>query len=246
MPEQMDLRALHRVSVADQVAAVLRQRILDGDFRPGDPLQEVPLASSLGVSRNTMREALKVLSLEGLLKRNIHRGVTVAELSLRDLQEIYQLRRMLELSAVSAAKTPSPELFEELRALVEQYEAAARARDWPKAVAIDLQFHTLLIRFHRNHRLELFYQKVLSELRMGMVLVDRSHDNPDRVARMHRRIFHLLSAGKLKQCSALLAQHLADSEARSTKVIATNGRVSRSNGKVVSTNGKNVFAKNAG
>jgi DNA-binding GntR family transcriptional regulator len=220
----MDLRALHRVSVADQVAAVLRQRILNGEVRPGAPLQEVPLASSLGVSRNTMREALKVLSLEGLLKRNIHRGVTVAELSLNDLHEIYQLRRMLELSAIAAAKAPSPQLIEELRALVEQFEAAAHARDWPKAVAIDLQFHTLLVRFHKNHRLEMFFQKVLSELRMGMVLVDRSHDNPDRVARVHRRIFHLLSAGRLKQCSALLAQHLADSETRVTTVVGRYGK----------------------
>ncbi|MBV9087980.1 MAG: GntR family transcriptional regulator [Acidobacteria bacterium] len=226
----MDLRALHRVSVADQVASVLRQRILNGEFRPGVALQEVPLASSLGVSRNTMREALKVLSLEGLLKRSIHRGVTVAELSLNDLQEIYQLRRMFELSAVAAAKTPSPKLIEELRALVDDFEAAARARDWPRAVGIDLQFHTRLLRFHNNRRLELFYQKVLSELRMGMVLVDRSHDSPERVARVHRRIFQLLSAGKLKQCSALLAQHLADSETRVTKVIGNHGKAAMAKG----------------
>ena len=228
----MDLRTLHRVSVADQVAVVLRQRILNGEFRPGAALQEVPLASSLGVSRNTMREALKVLSLEGLLKRNIHRGVTVAELSLNDLKEIYQLRRMLELSAVAAAKSPSCELLEELRDLVDQYETAARGHDWPNAVAFDLQFHTLLVRFHKNRRLELFYQKVLSELRMGMVLVDRSHDSPERVARMHRRIFQLLAAGKLKQCAALLGQHLADSETRVSRVIGSrrDGALAKSAG----------------
>jgi DNA-binding GntR family transcriptional regulator len=241
----MDLRTLHRVSVADQVAAVLRQRILAGEFRPGAPLHEVPLASSLGVSRNTMREAMKVLSLEGLLKRNIHRSIAIAELSLQDLREIYQLRRMLELTAVSAAKTPSPELLNDLRSLVEQYEVAAHTRDWPKAVAIDLQFHTLLVRFHRNHRLELFYQKVLSELRMGMVLVDRWHDNPQRVVRVHRRIFHLLSTGKLKQCSALLAQHLADSETRVTKVLGESDKAMRSNGKIGNP-GKTVLEKSAG
>src|SRR5229473_6582660 len=95
---------IDRVSVADQVATVLRQRILDGELRPGTSLQEVPLASALGVSRNTMREAMRILSLEGLLKRNLHRGVTVSQLSVRDVQEIYQLRRMLEIPAVLAAK----------------------------------------------------------------------------------------------------------------------------------------------
>jgi len=62
----MERTQLNRVSVADQVAALLRQRILEGEFRPGAQLQELPLASSLGVSRNTMREAIRILSIEGL------------------------------------------------------------------------------------------------------------------------------------------------------------------------------------
>ncbi len=211
--------ALHRVSVGDQVASVLRQRILNGELRPGTQLQEVPLAASLGVSRNTMREALRVLSLEGLLTRNIHRGVTVARLSVSDVREIYQLRRMLETSALQAAKTVRPELLDELRALVERYEAAGKAGDWIEAVRWDLQFHALLTRLHNNERLERFYQKVLSELRVGMVLVDRSHDNPGRLTRVHRRIYQLLAAGKLKECAAVLAKHLEDSEARLTQVM---------------------------
>jgi DNA-binding transcriptional MocR family regulator len=71
----MERSQIHRVSIADQVASVLRQRILDGELRPGTPLQELSLAASLGVSRNTMREALRILALEGLLHRNLHRGL---------------------------------------------------------------------------------------------------------------------------------------------------------------------------
>src|SRR5215468_9117912 len=97
---------IHRVSVADQVAAVLRQRILTGELRPGMPLQEMSLAVSLGVSRNTMREATRILSLEGLLKRNAHRGVAVCQLSAKDVQEIYSLRRMLEIAAVLRLARP--------------------------------------------------------------------------------------------------------------------------------------------
>src|SRR5438445_4880095 len=82
----MERSQIHRVSVADQVAGILRQRILEGELRPGTPLPEIPLAASLSVSRNTMREAVRILALEGLLKRNIHRGVVVA-LSLKDVHE---------------------------------------------------------------------------------------------------------------------------------------------------------------
>ena len=215
----MEHSQIHRVSVADQVASVLRQRILNGELRPGTPLQEVPLSASLGVSRNTMREATRILSLEGLLKRSVHRGVAVSQLSLKDVQEIYQLRRMLEIPAILAAKSNHTDVLPELQNALEGYEGAVRRRDWVRAVEFDLQFHSLLIRFLHNRRLESFYQRVIGELRMGMVLVDRRHDDPGRLVPAHRKIWQLLAAGKLKQCATVLARHLDDSELRLSKVM---------------------------
>jgi len=215
----MDRTQLNRVSVADQVAALLRQRILDGEFRPGTQLQELPLASSLGVSRNTMREAIRILSIEGLLRRSLHRGVAVSQLSLRDAREIYQLRRMLEIPAILCARRADPDLLKELRRAVEQYEEAIEDSDWPRAVSHDLHFHGLLIRFHANKRLDSFYRNMIGELRIGMVLVDRSHDDPGALIPVHRKMYQLLSTGKLKPCAALLEQHLEDSESRLTQVL---------------------------
>src|SRR2546423_15391673 len=110
----MQRSQIHRVSVADQVASVLRQQILTGELRPGMPLQEAPLAASLGVSRNTIREATRILSLEGLLKRSAHRGVTVAQLSLEDVGEIYRLRHLLEIPAVRAARMEDSDVLAEM------------------------------------------------------------------------------------------------------------------------------------
>jgi|GraSoiStandDraft_38_1057308.scaffolds.fasta_scaffold246408_1 DNA-binding GntR family transcriptional regulator len=215
----MERSQIHRVSVADQVAGILRQQVLEGELRPGTPLLEIPLAASLGVSRNTMREAMRILSLEGLLKRNLHRGAMVAQLSLQDVDEIYRLRRMLEVSAVMMVNHQARGILDELRIAVDRYEQAVRAKDWPSAVANDLEIHSCLIRFHGNKRLESFYQKVIGELRMGMVLVDRSHDDPGALIPVHKKIYQLLVAGKLKQCAALLQQHLDDSEARLRRVM---------------------------
>jgi DNA-binding GntR family transcriptional regulator len=215
----MQRSQIHRVSVADQVASVLRQQILTGELRPGMPLQEAPLATSLGVSRNTMREATRILSLEGLLKRRIHRGVAVSQLSLKDVQEIYHLRRILEISAVLAAKSEDGDVLRELHAALDGYERTVRERNWVRAVEFDLQFHALLIRFHHNHRLESFYQKVIGELRMGMVLVDRGHDDPGRLVPVHRKLYQLLENAKLRQCAALLTQHLQDSESRLSRIM---------------------------
>jgi DNA-binding GntR family transcriptional regulator len=215
----MERTQIHRVSVADQVAGILRQKVLTGELRPGTSLQEVPLAESMGVSRNTMREAMRILSLEGLLKRNIHRGIAVAQLSLRDVQEIYHVRRVLEISAIYAAKTPDPELLDNILDALQQYEAAVQARDWVSAVTHDLHFHGLLIRFLKNRRLESFYQKTIAELRMGMVLVDQKHDHPGILIPVHRELYGLLTAGKLKECADILLQHLDDSESRLASVM---------------------------
>lgn len=215
----MERSQIHRVSVADQVAGILRQQVLAGELRPGTPLLEIPLAASLGVSRNTMREAMRILSLEGLLKRNLHRGAVVAQLSLRDVEEIYHLRRMLEIPAVLMVKNDRRAILDELARAVDRYEQAVKAKDWTNAVTSDLEIHSCLIRFHGNKRLESFYQKVIGELRMGMVLVDRSHDDPGALIPVHKKIYQLLAAGKLKQCAALLEQHLDDSEARLRRVM---------------------------
>jgi DNA-binding GntR family transcriptional regulator len=215
----MELAEINRISVADQVASILRRRILDGELPPGTSLQELPMAASFGVSRNTVREATRILSLEGLLKRNAHRGVAVAQLSLEDVAEIYQLRHLLEIPAVLAAKMEDTDVLTEMRTALEGYEKAVEGMDWVRAVRFDLHFHTLLIRFHRNRRLESFYQKLLGELRMGMVLVDLRHDDPGGLVPAHRRIYQLLTSGETNQCATLLAQHLRDSESRLTVVM---------------------------
>jgi DNA-binding GntR family transcriptional regulator len=215
----MELVEINRISVADQVASILRRRILDGELPPGTALQELPMAASLGVSRNTVREATRILSLEGLLKRNAHRGVAVAQLSLEDVAEIYQLRHLLEIPAVLAAKREDSDVLTEMRTALEGYEEAVEGVDWVKAVRFDLHFHTLMIRFHRNRRLESFYQKLLGELRMGMVLVDLRHDDPGGLVPVHRRIYQLLTSGETNQCATLLSQHLRDSESRLTVVM---------------------------
>jgi DNA-binding GntR family transcriptional regulator len=215
----MELAEINRISVADQVASILRRRILDGELPPGTALQELPMAASLGVSRNTVREATRILSLEGLLKRSAHRGVAVAQLSLEDVAEIYQLRHLLEIPAVLVAKMEDSDVLTEMRTALEGYEDAVKGLDWVRAVRCDLYFHTLLIRFHRNRRLESFYQKLLGELRMGMVLVDLRHDDPGGLVPAHRRIYQLLTSGETNQCATLLAQHLRDSESRLTVVM---------------------------
>src|SRR2546423_760865 len=80
---------IKRVSTSDQVATALREKIFSGELRPGTPLQEVAMAASVGVSRNTLREAIRQLVHEGLVRHSVHRGAAVTELSEDDIADIY-------------------------------------------------------------------------------------------------------------------------------------------------------------
>src|SRR5580658_8176768 len=99
------IAALEPNSRHEQAYAEIRQRILKGDLLPDEPLSEYRLAEQLQLSRTPVREALKRLEFEGLVRFVLNRGAFVAGLSVRDLVEIYQLREQLESFAARIAAT---------------------------------------------------------------------------------------------------------------------------------------------
>jgi DNA-binding transcriptional regulator YhcF (GntR family) len=100
---------LNRKSVAEQVVGVLREEILRGNLEPGTPLPEVALAQSFGVSRNTVREAIRSLVNEGLARHHMHRGAVVTEQTVEDIADIHQARSVVELAAIEGlTRDPKP------------------------------------------------------------------------------------------------------------------------------------------
>ena len=89
-------KSLQHRTIAAAVADSLRHRILDGDFKAGFPLRQDALAGEFGVSRIPIREALMQLEAEGLVKIHPHRGAIVSELSTDEVQELFELRALLE------------------------------------------------------------------------------------------------------------------------------------------------------
>ena len=83
-------------SLHDEVAATLRDRIFSGELAPGSFLDEVGLCESLAISRTPLREALKVLTAEGLVRHEPRRGCFVSEVTEKDLDEIFPVTALLE------------------------------------------------------------------------------------------------------------------------------------------------------
>ena len=99
--------ALQRRGSADLIAAEVRERILAGDLVSGDPLREAELAEAFGVARNTVREALRLLTQGGLATYEMHHGVTVRRHTPAEVAAIFDVREIIESAAGAAGRQRS-------------------------------------------------------------------------------------------------------------------------------------------
>src|SRR3954449_13009123 len=106
-----DRALLGRTSTAERVADILRSRIAEGYFPPGTRLSEDSIGGALGVSRNTLREAFRLLTHERLLVHELNRGVFVRVLTVADVHDLYRFRAILESEAIRH----TPMLAEDVR-----------------------------------------------------------------------------------------------------------------------------------
>ncbi len=156
---------------AEKAAADIRSSIISGAFTPGSRLSEQALGDVLGVSRNTLREAFRMLTHEGLLLRRPHAGVMVAVPSLASIIDIYRVRRMIEGQALRTAPPRHP-AGRALAAAVDDALAARDAGDWAAVGTANMEFHRAIVSLADSARLDRVYANVSAELRLAFGLID--------------------------------------------------------------------------
>lgn len=138
----------------DVVFNTLRQAILRGELKPGERLMEIALSKRLGVSRTPVREAIRMLELEGLVTMIPRKGAQVAQITEQDLNDVLEVRLGLEELAVRFACERITE--EELKALedaVQQFEQAMSEDDLTDLAEADVKFHEIIYNSTHNRRL---------------------------------------------------------------------------------------------
>lgn len=160
-----DRAEMARSSASERVAAALRTRIIDGSLRPGTQLSEQAIGQTLGVSRNTLREAFHLLSHDRLVVHELNRGVFVRRLDADDLRELYRFRRLVETAALRQAAPGRADLTE-LQAAVADGERAAAAQDWQALGSANMRFHRGLAALAGSRRLDEVMEQVLAEMRL--------------------------------------------------------------------------------
>jgi DNA-binding GntR family transcriptional regulator len=211
---------IKKASTAEQVAEALRAMILSGQVAQGRPLREVALAERIGVSRNTMREAIRILAREGLVAHELHKGAVVTTLAERDVEDIFRVRRALELAAVHALDRATPEQLDGLSEAVDMLAAAVAIPDWAAVIDADRLFHERLVGLLASRRLNRFFDAIQAEMRLCMSIVDRQDEDRVALVAEHRELLDLMLARDSARCAEVMSGHLADSEQMLRQIVA--------------------------
>ena len=189
-----------------QVAERLRQQIFARELEPGNWIDEQRLAADYGISRTPLREALKVLAVEGLVTMKVRRGAYVTEMSRQDVSEVYQLLGLLESDAAAqVACNASTEQLEDLARMHGELERAIGERQ--SYFAINEAFHLRLLDIDGNR----WRQQIVKDLRKVMKL--NRHHSLFREGRLqeslneHRELMAALQSRDGERARALMQRH---------------------------------------
>lgn len=210
-PETARAVTIPRATFASIVTERLRASIVNGSLKPGSQLSEVELATSFGVSRGPVREALQRLVQEGLLHSEPHRGVFVPVLTDQDVHDVYVAREALESAAIrsiisSATTAAASESLDRFVMLMEKAEAEG---DWEAVGNYDLEFHMALVDASGSERLKRMFSTVISETRLCLGVLTADDARGDLVQE-HRLICDAMEAGETEKALAVLKKHFDD------------------------------------
>ncbi|WP_067728613.1 GntR family transcriptional regulator [Oceanobacillus damuensis] len=204
MAEEMNLRLGNREMLPNSVSSILRQAILKGVFKPGERLVQTELAEQIGVSRMPVREALKTLELEGLVTLEPHKGAVVRSITVEDVEEIYELRSVIESLVL---KKSIPNLNEEnVRALNEMHIQMLKTTDKETYVDLNRRFHSLLYSGCDSDRLKSFMETISHGLAQ-----DTPHIIPGQIEKSnmeHEKILEAISSKNIKKAREELEYHI--------------------------------------
>jgi DNA-binding GntR family transcriptional regulator len=199
-----------RINVTDEVLTTLREAIISGELEPGSLHSVYKLAERLNVSRTPVREAVLRLADVGMVALERNRGVRIKGITVRDIEDVFQLRLLLEVPATAfAARCGQSELAAALAEIMEAMRMAAADDDELLFMKHDREFHRAIVANFGNVRLT----SVIETLRdvsqaHGVSTVHRGRDLPS-MAEEHATILEAINRGDAPVAAAHMEEYLA-------------------------------------
>ena len=212
-----NFQPLGNSSLREQIEQRVRDAILDGDLLTGEHIVESGLAEQLGVSRAPVREALSALERDGLITLIPRRGYFVAEFKPSDIEEVYDLRSILELGALHLViKNIATADIAEFQAVIDAFGQAVQAGQMPSEIVnLDLSFHGLICRKANNSRLFSAWRSMRLQTGMLIGLTSQTkYDYPEQPVELHQCILDAIIDKDHELAASLLREHISDAKQR--------------------------------
>lgn len=208
-----DIRKLKSGPLRAQVVDVLRHAIISGQYQPGEALREISLAQDLGVSQNTVREALVQLEQTGLVVRTPNKNTTVTRLSPGDIAERVSLRILLEpVVCLAAAERITEAGFEDLQQHLDRLSEGIRANSAFETAQADLAFHRKIWELSECRFLcQVLDQATVPLFAFVSLLRYRRHQTMEEVVMPHQEMFNALRSRDKVQLERIIGEHLRKS-----------------------------------
>ena len=198
-------------SLSKRAAADIRDLLVSGRLKPGMRLSEEQMAETLQISRNTLREAFRQLTTEGLLQHHPNRGVFVRAPDSADIIDIYRVRRAIQTHAIAHSTIGHPALTR-MRAAVETAKVAASKQDWDTVGTTNMDFHRAMADLCDSQRISTYFESVLAELRLVFLLMDSPAYLHEPYVPLNERLIDHLDNGRIAEATAELDAYLLRSE----------------------------------
>jgi DNA-binding GntR family transcriptional regulator len=205
---------------------VLRKRIAEGFFLPGGRLSEQDIGNALGVSRNTLREAFRLLTHERLLAHELNRGVFVRIPSVEDVVDIYRVRKIIECAAVRGVRA-RPATFARIKEKVDIGDEAARTGNWKDLGTANVWFHQELAALSGSERVNELVGRLTAELRLVFHIMAEPRRFHERYLPRNHEILDRIEAGDGPGAEQLLLKYLDDAEEQLVDAYADRAEAAR-------------------
>lgn len=222
MTDNLTLNMDALLPLRDIVFNTLREAILKGELQPGERLMELQLASKLGVSRTPIREAIRMLEQEGLAVTIPRKGAEVASMTLKDMEDVLEVRDALdELAAKVACKRIDKDQLARLKAARDEFIESTQSGDVKKIAEADVKFHDVIYEATNNTKLINLLNNLREQIYRYRVEYLKNAENYPVLIKEHNAILDALEAGDTNKVTKAMHVHVSN-QATAVKEVIQN------------------------
>jgi DNA-binding GntR family transcriptional regulator len=200
---------LDRNSLAKQVVREIRRQIFSGVLKSGERIVETEIAVAMGISRGPIREAFAELVKEGLLILYPQQGTYVKNFAIKDIEEIYTLRALLEgYAVILALDRLQEEDLNWLREVLDRISEAAEKKDLIELAQQNMQFHQKIMDLSDHELICATWRRLLAQTRMLSAMTTEFYNEPVNLRKTHETLLNALITRDKDQCKKCFEDHI--------------------------------------